>query len=336
MDITNKEKYATPCWSKDIVRSLYCRTPFLRHFLISLQPAWQRYTTRIHLQETQIKLYRMQESGVQNPARSTPRLVVSLSSHPPRIRQAYAAIYTLLMQSLKPDIVVLWLAEEEFRYKEYDLPDELLHLCQFGLTIRWCENLQSRKKVIPSLREYPEDIVVVADDDMLYSPDWLEGLFAAYKKRPSCIHARTVYRSFFKREFHHWIRHGPFLEFKKDAPPSLLYVPLTSCGILYPPHALHTDVFRMDIAMKIAPYDEETWCWVMAVLKGTRIHALVEGWKALKQLYLSNPISRSPMGLFIRQSTAVVNAYPQVHDLLAEEERTHPETPFLDPREEKR
>jgi hypothetical protein len=230
----------------------------------------------------------------------------------------------LLTQSLKPDAVLLWLAEEEFPHKEYDLPDELLHLCQCGLSIRWCENLNSRKKIIPALRDYPEDILVIADDDMMYSPDWLEGLFSAYQKRPTCIHARTVYRSFVGGEFYHWVRHGPFLEVDKDEEPSLLYVPSTSSGVLYPPHTLHDDVFRMDIASKLAPYDEETWCWVMAIRKGTKIHVLERGWKDLKQLYLSHPVSGSPMGRFVRQSSAVIQAYPEVLDLLKEEERAMP------------
>ena len=59
-------------------------------------------------------------------------------------------IKTLLKQTVKPDKVVLWLAEEQFPQKENELPSELLELQNFGLTIKWCTDIRSYKKLIPA------------------------------------------------------------------------------------------------------------------------------------------------------------------------------------------
>ena len=55
-------------------------------------------------------------------------------------------IYSLLTQNFKPDVVVLWLAEEQFPNKEADLSEELLKFKKNGLTIKWCHDIKPYKK----------------------------------------------------------------------------------------------------------------------------------------------------------------------------------------------
>ena len=99
-------------------------------------------------------------------------IIVSLTSFPERMEDINYCIYSLLTQSLKPNKVVLWLANEEFPNKEKDLPKSLLDLKKNGLTIKWCDNYYSYKKLIPSLREYPDSCIVTADDDFYYYKDF--------------------------------------------------------------------------------------------------------------------------------------------------------------------
>ena len=40
-----------------------------------------------------------------------PRLIVSMTSYPERMHDMHFALYSLLKQTLKPDEIVLWLAE---------------------------------------------------------------------------------------------------------------------------------------------------------------------------------------------------------------------------------
>lgn len=56
-------------------------------------------------------------------------------------------------------------------------------MTQYGLTIKWWkEDIKSYKKLIPALIEYPDDIIVTADDDIYYEKNWLESLYHEYLK----------------------------------------------------------------------------------------------------------------------------------------------------------
>ncbi len=50
------------------------------------------------------------------------------------------------------------------------------------------------KKLIPVLEKYPDDIIVTADDDIFYRPDWLKILYDEHLKSPDCLVAHYGYR----------------------------------------------------------------------------------------------------------------------------------------------
>ena len=126
------------------------------------------------------------EVGIQT---NEQHIVVSLTSFPERVNTVIKTIKTLLTQTMKPDVIVLWLAEEQFPNREKDLPEELLSLKDFGLTIGWYNDIRSYKKIIPSLKRYPDSIIITTDDDIYYAPDTIESLYKSYLEYPHDIHA---------------------------------------------------------------------------------------------------------------------------------------------------
>jgi hypothetical protein len=87
-------------------------------------------------------------------------------------------IQSILNQTYKPDFVVIQLAEEEFPNKEKDLPKNLLKLRQFGLKIKWNKvNYKPYNKLIPTIKEYPNDIIVTVDDDIIYDKNMIKRLW---------------------------------------------------------------------------------------------------------------------------------------------------------------
>lgn len=122
------------------------------------------------------------------------KFIVSLTSYRPRINDVKYTIYSLLNQTFAPDKLILWLDEDSFPQRERNLPRDLLKLRSFGLTIDWCENLRSYKKLIPALEKYPDDIIVTADDDLFYRPDWLKALNDEHAKNPRCLVAHYTHR----------------------------------------------------------------------------------------------------------------------------------------------
>ena len=84
-------------------------------------------------------------TGITNQKRKV-KVIVSLTSFPARIDIVDITIKSLLMQSLKPDEIILWLAKGQFSGEENGLPTKLLKLKKYGLTINWCNDIKSYKK----------------------------------------------------------------------------------------------------------------------------------------------------------------------------------------------
>lgn len=200
-----------------------------------------------------------------NTEKRNEKIIVSLTSFSARILYVYKTVTSLLQQTVKPDVVVLWLAEEEFPNKEKDLPENLLNLKQYGLTIKWCNNIRSYKKLIPTLKEFPDDIIITTDDDIYYDKKMIELLYNSYLKNPEYIHCHRCTKIFYKNN-------------KIKAKPKHFYTYPSFAnklvgvgGVLYPPKCLYKDITDESLFMSLAPTNDDIWFWLMAVMNDTKI-----------------------------------------------------------------
>ena len=211
--------------------------------------------------------------GLNKSEERKPRLVVSLTSYPPRIKTIHYTINTLLNQSLKPDKLILWLAKEQFPNGEKDLPDELLKLKTLGLEIEWCEDLGPYKKLIPTLKKYPEDIIVTADDDVYYEEDVLSSLYEAYKNNPSNIYVRRSVKIELRDNELYPVSSRKYF-YKHATEPTYFNQIMGGSGCLYPPHSLYKDVFIFNRSKMLIPLHDDVYFWSMAVLNRTKIQVV--------------------------------------------------------------
>lgn len=239
----------------------------------------------INKEEVAAQIKVLTEKGITEQKR-TPRVIVSLTSFPERIQSDVEyTLYSLLTQSFKPDEIILWLAKEQFPNGLDDLPDNIRNFQKNGLTIKWCTDLRSYKKLIPTLKEYPDDIIVTADDDIYYPQDWLQKLYVQYCQDSEAIIGHRM----------HYIRlddKGQPLPYKKWAKnitkrQACYRNFLTGCGgILYPPHCLYKDVCDEELFRKLTPYADDIWFWAMAVLNDTPIKTFSDRYR---KIILVNP-----------------------------------------------
>ena len=200
-------------------------------------------------------------------------IIVSLTSYKPRINDVKYTLYSLLNQTFPPDKLILWLDEDSFPQREKNLPRDLLKLKSFGLTIAWCENIRSYKKLIPALEKYPDALIVTADDDIFYRPDWLKILYDAHAENPDCLVAHYAHKV-------RMTEHGNILPFKQwhlnistatSLPPLFAYSFGSGGGVIIKKSFFHSDIMRREIFTELAPTADDLWFWAMAVLNGTKI-----------------------------------------------------------------
>ena len=250
-------------------------------------------------------------------------LIVSLTSFPGRIKQIHLCVKTLLRQSFKPDAVILWLAEEQFPKKENDLPKKLLKLRKNGLTIKWCNDIRSYKKLIPTMKEYPNATIVTTDDDVYYKKDWLEGLVEAHKQHPQDVCCYRAAKIRFEND-----------EFvREEIAPGVHYDCVTYLhqqtgvgGVLYPSGSLHEDVLKEEVFMEIAKTNDDLWFWLMGVLNGTKVRMI--GGNSFKLYYVgqTQQISLTSINdhgelLYYKQLNKIFERYPEVLSRLKEEDK---------------
>ena len=207
------------------------------------------------------------EYGVTKEKRN-PQLIVSLTSFPARINTVHLTINTLLRQKVKPDRVILWLTEEQFPNGK--LPDELIRLLDLGLEIKYCEDLRSYKKLVPTLKEFPDDIIVTVDDDMFYPTDWLEGLYDAYLKNPENIYTRRGCRVQIVDGKISVLKPRSY-NFDYNFPIDMNNLIMGGSGTLYPPNSLHNDIFNIEQIKNLIPTHYDIYFWIMAILNNKKI-----------------------------------------------------------------
>lgn len=201
------------------------------------------------------------------------KIIVSLTTFPDRINTVHTTIEQLLTQTVKPDKLILWLAESQFPNKECDLPDSLLRLKEFGLTISWCEDIKSYKKLIPTLKEFSNEIIITYDDDIYYEADSIESLYKAYLENSDCICTHRYSKIFFNQKGHLEFIKSRNLYFndKIRQEPSFFNTIIGCGGVLYPPNCLFKEVTNIDLIRQTIPSQDDIWFWAMAVLNNTKI-----------------------------------------------------------------
>ena len=207
-----------------------------------------------------------------NSTHRNPKIIVSLTSFGARINNIDLTIKTLFNQSLCADKIVLNLSKHEFN--QSNLPNALIQLQKFGLEINYVDDTRSYKKLIPTLINYPNDIIITVDDDILYPHYLIQSLMQAYTTKPHLVHGCRGYQielSEYKTVKHYkdWT--------KCRTPQAGNNVMLTGIGaILYGPGCFHKDVLRQDLFTKLAPSADDLWFKAMCLLNGTGSQVIIE------------------------------------------------------------
>jgi hypothetical protein len=196
------------------------------------------------------------------------KIIVSLTTYPKRIDTVWLTIETLLRQTVKPDEIILWLADSQFEGME-SLPKNLLELQKRGLSICFCDDLRSHKKYFYVMQKHANDLVILVDDDMFYPYDTIERLLKMHEKYPNdiCTMTAQVITPSFNTKPSEW--RNPHLNERFEHSDEIQI--FTGSGSLYPPNSLDNTAFDKEAIKKICPYADDLWLTFMAYKRGTKI-----------------------------------------------------------------
>ena len=247
-------------------------------------------------------------------------LVLSLTTYGKRIYTVALTIRSLMLQTLRADKIILWLDETEF--SKDSLPVELTKLENEQFSIQYCPNYKSYKKLIPSLFQFPNAVIVTFDDDLIYNPNLVMDLFAAHQNTPNSVIAGrgriiNLDENQALSPYHQW----QFVyndQYAITAKYCLL--PVGYGGVLYPPQSLAAVTTNPAYFMKLAPSADDIWFKCMAMLQGTA--TVILPLKCTAQLKTIENSQQESLSQAVNvgnrngeQLTAVIDEFFQLNDM---------------------
>lgn len=189
-------------------------------------------------------------------------IIISLTTYSKRIEEVYLVIESIFNQTLKADKILLWLDEVEFN--EETIPNILKNQRKRGLEIRYCENIKSYKKLIPTLKEYQNEIIITIDDDVIYPINFIEKMYKIHKKFPEVVLCNIgreipIGDNKVELEYKNWKYSENIMKSKKNI------VPIGAGGVLYPPRCFYKDIIDKEKFQKLAPLADDIWFKAMTL-----------------------------------------------------------------------
>lgn len=185
------------------------------------------------------------------------RLIISLTSYPPRFDKLFLTLKCLICQTVKPDEVILWVTKADLS----KLPKNVLQLDETQLIrIKTTLDLGPGKKLIPALLEYKDSFIVTADDDIYYHKEWLRDLIAEFSNQKIIIAHRVheiKYDNGVIQPYNSW-------DFDVTTPLALKNHFLTGgAGALFPPNCFYQEVSNAERYLKCTSKQDDIWIYWM-------------------------------------------------------------------------
>tara|TARA_R110001599_G_C12223766_1_gene657519 strand:+ start:253 stop:1134 length:882 start_codon:yes stop_codon:yes gene_type:complete len=211
------------------------------------------------------------------------KLIISLTSYKPRFFTLYPTILSLAQQKFAPDVIVLWVSEEDYGY----LPDDIIKLqgsvnnINTIFIISKTIDIGPYTKIIPALENYDDYFIVTADDDIYYPNWWLKYLIAEYNGDSNEIICYLAHEITFDVHTNDIKSYGAWIKNKSNNVDRLLGFPLGVGGVLYPPNSLDELVTKSDIFLKESPMADDIWLFWMARLNNSVTKKTKKNFKAV-------------------------------------------------------
>ena len=197
--------------------------------------------------------------------KTAPDIVVSFTTYPARINCLPVVVGSIVRQSLKPDLVVLYLSKEQFEDLEHPI---FISLKKQGVIIKLVDDdLRSHKKYYYAMQEYPNSVIITIDDDVVYDKNMIRDLYQSYKKHPHAVSSKRVHGIKFDKynrvlSYNEW-------EYQKT---NLIDIEnheliATGCGgVLYPPKIFNKNCFNAEVIKDTCLLADDLWLKCMELM----------------------------------------------------------------------
>lgn len=267
------------------------------------------------------------------PGEMRPGLIASVTSTEPRLHVVAFAIESILLQSIRPESVHLYLSDG---IDLASLPLALGRLQPLGLVIHSVPDVGPHTKLFYALQQFPAAHILTFDDDIYYPPNTVETMLRTAQAAPGAIVGNWVRK----------LRRGPSgavlgarrgrlmtpkllaRELEPPARSTVVGFDLFAYGtgaVLYPPNCMDTRVFDVETMQAICPTEDDVWFKAMSLLKGVPVatsylghtprHHSLRGSQAVALRHRNHGSLRSRSASQIRAAFSHFDLYGRLREL---------------------
>lgn len=194
-------------------------------------------------------------------------IIISLTTYSGRIDVVDIAVKCILRQTVKPNRIVIWIAEDEFT--ENTIPSRVKDLQQFGVEIRYCDNLLAHKKYFYALQEFANSYVITFDDDFFFEKHMLENVMNLKRQFPDCIITNRAH--FIKFEKGKLLPYRRWRHNTTQTTPGHQIFATGGVGTVYEPEFFKDYIFNKELIQDLSPRADDVWLKFMAYLNGIKV-----------------------------------------------------------------
>ena len=196
-------------------------------------------------------------------------VIISITTIPKRKDMFLTTLPYILHQKYTKKICIN--LDNNLSKEDYDFYDKLVEKDSRIEINKECDpKWRSANKLLPTIKKYPEDVIVTMDDDLSYDEHCVEELVKVYEKNSDCIICQEINPVItFNNELYYLNTMDVKLMQKE-------YGKYLTHSCLFPPHTFdNTDVFDYQKMMKLTQgTHDELWFWEQSTLKGIKVIGL--------------------------------------------------------------
>ena len=193
--------------------------------------------------------------------------IVSMTTIPSRKGRLKDLINIILKQSWQGFEKFCINIDDNLSKEDYEFYDMLKEIDN-RIEINICDHKwRSCNKLLPTIKKYPDAVVITVDDDIDYPIDSLKTLVEAYEQNPDCIITHETNPIIVING--QFVGYSNNLDLKLDQKYFAKY--LSNC-CLFPPHVFdNTDLFDYDKMMQCTDgTHDELWFWINSTINGVQ------------------------------------------------------------------
>ncbi|MEN3753689.1 glycosyltransferase [Mangrovibacter sp. SLW1] len=229
-----------------------------------------------------------------------------------------ATLWSLINQSVTPDAINLWISHESY-LADSGFDEEPEWVAQLNsikniIKVRFTSNIGPYRKMIPALREANiDDIIVYADDDVIYGENWFAKLYDAYikckKKNVVATRVRIRQKNFFGKN-------KSYNLCKIETQNMLLtsnYIITGIGGCILSKSNINEELLSIDDYKEIAPKTDDVWFSKLVEKSNCNVYVCSEALSDIQEikhttvaLNVSNTIRNVQENVLFRQINKII------------------------------